>query len=352
MKIMSDPHHHASCSATDSIATITDSQKTYILTFDLERKLRLLRSVGIKTPNNNDSVMRDVRQHLTDAIKNCFSGQEVVIHSITMEDLADEIWSKALNKKSLLQNAVVVSTCLELAAPRYGHTLEINRIINIDGNIIGIGPRPGFPPIDDQLANIAHVAAGQPIVIVEDGSFTGNTLCHTLNAFRAKGLDVAAIVVGFIFQEARQKVKNIFNGELIVVEEMADYLDWLPDHDFFPFTPNCGRVLGTKFGNDFLPFYTYNGASYAVPYLTTFCDVTAWAGIPHDRANAFSLWCAQTTLAIYRAIDALNGEQVKIGDLLQVRPRISVPISVGQKKFPSLDTKVSDFLVETCHMMA
>jgi len=348
---MSDTHHHESHSTTHSAAAVADSQRTYILTFDLERKLRLLRSIGIKTPDNGDSVLRDVRQHLTDAVTNCFSGQNITLRSITMDDLADEIWSRALNKKSLLQNAVVVSTCLELATPRRGYTLELNRIVDIDGNIIGIGPRPGFPSIDDQLTNIAHIATGQPIVIVEDGSFTGNTLLYTIDAFRAKGLDVAAIVVGFIFQDARRKLENSFNGELIVVEEMTDYLDWMPDHDFFPFTPNCGRVFGTKFGDDFLPFYTHNGASYAIPYLTTFCNMATWSGIPSDKANAFSLWCAQTTLEIYRAIDVLNGESVKIGDLLEVRPRISVPIAIGQKKFPALDVKVVDFLSETCHMM-
>src|SRR3989338_2547229 len=312
---MQDSHHHKSHSVTHSAAAVADDQKTYILTFDLERKLRLLRSVGIKTPDNSDSVLRDVRQHLTDAVTNCFSGQNIALRSIATEDLADEIWSRALNKKSLLQNAVIVSTCLELAAPRRGYTLELNRIVDIDGNIIGIGPRPGFPPIADQWAKIAHMAAGHPFEIVEAGSFTGNTLLYTINAFRAKGLDVAAVVVGFIFQEASQKLESNFDGELIVVEEMADYLDWMPDHDFFPFTPNCGRVLGTKFGDDYLPFYTYNGASYAVPYLTTFCDVTAWSGIPRDKVNAFSLWCTQTTLEIYRAIDALNGESIKIGDL-------------------------------------
>ncbi len=45
----------------------------------------------------------------------------------------------------------------------------------------------------------------------------------------------------------------------------------------------------------------------------------------------------------------MNRTEIKIGDLMGVRLRVSVPISIGQNIFPQLDTRIINFISEACH---
>lgn len=320
--------------------------KSYVLTFDLGEKVKLLRSVGLKTPDSNDPFYTEVRTEIVKKFKTYLPGVKII--DIATQELAEEIVSRAVGKKRLLQNGIVVSTCLEIAISRRGVPLEINRIIDQEGKILGIGPRPGYPSVDEQINGIHAIASGQPIILVEDGSFTGNTIVYIVEKLQQHQLTIATIVIGFAFPRALKRIKEVYNGEIIIVEEVEDYIDWMPDHDFFPFTPNCGRVLGLRWNKNCFPFYTYNGASYSVPYLHEFCPVNDWTNIPQHYTKEFSSFCAWETLKLFNKIECLSKEDIKIGDLMAVRPRISIPLGVGEDSLPNLETRVSSYLSDLC----
>ena len=328
--------------------------RSYVLTCDLGQKIKQWHHFKIKTPPENDPFFSDLKKGMKLRLESIFPGVE--IKTIDMADLVDEIVGEAMSKKSLLKNVAIVSTCPEIAkeVQSHTHTLEINRIVDLQGNIIGLGPRPGHPGIDYQINQIARSLNGEPVVLIEDGSFTGNTLLFILEKFRRYHVPVAAIVVGFIFPTAMERLKQCphFKGEIVVIEEIANCIDWVPDHDFFPFVANCGRVLGLSFNGNILPFYTYEGASYSIPYLTTFAPMSEWTSIPPDKVNDFSIFCADQATRLFSMIDSMNDDPVKIGQLLDGRPRISVPLSVGNWNFPSLETSIREYMSETRQMMS
>lgn len=324
--------------------------ETYILIKNLGQRLKLFRDVGIKTPGAHDPFVIGIQDDFCHVLAKTMPERNVI--TIDMEDLSSEIAFRALDRCRGLKKAVVVSTCLEIAVPRDGCVLELNRIIDYRGTILGIGPRPGFAPIEKQLDIIASIAGKKTVVLVEDGSFTGRTLSTVIAKLQKRGLHVGAIVLGFTFPGALRHVKECFKGEIVVVKDFENPIDWMPEHDFFPFFPNCGRTLGTAMNGHVFPFYNEEGATFSVPYIYPFAPVSDWASIPAEKANQFSLFCLYKTLEIFRYLEEMNGREIKIGDLMGIRPRVSIPVSIDQSYFPSLDSRVTHFLEETCHELS
>ncbi|MDO8669636.1 MAG: hypothetical protein Q7K65_05065 [Candidatus Buchananbacteria bacterium] len=322
-------------------------KKTYILTFDLSSKLKLLRTVGLKVPDAKDAIFTEIKNDLTSMVKSCFTDVSVI--AVNMEDLSEEILSRAMEHGSSLKDAMVVSTCLEISSLKRGQAIEINRLIDRSGKIIGLGPRPGHGPLESQIQSIAAICRDRSVILMEDGTFTGGTLLQILGMFKEHRINVAAVVLGFAFEAALKNLDRQFNGDVFVVEKLGKFIDWMPDHDFFPFVPNCGRVIGIPWNGCSLPFYTHNGASYSVPYILPFCPMTKWTSIPEDKALSFSKYCLERDLEIFRELERLNGRRLIIGDLMNIYPRVSIPITVGQKHLPHLDASITEFLSDLCH---
>lgn len=157
---------------------------------------------------------------------------------------------------------------------------------------------------------------------------------------------LSAVTAGICFPPAIERLRKDFNGELVIVQEVEKPYDWMPDHDFVPFVPNCGRVFGGLFGKDVLPYYTHDGLSYCFPYILPFGDPTKWASIPKDHAYSFSGLCLEEAYKLFGMLDKLNNRGITPIDLLGSAPRISVPMSVGSSQLPNSDTPISEFLSE------
>jgi hypothetical protein len=324
-----------------------ENGKTYILTCALGSKVKAIRQLGLKTPGERDPFFTEFQTEMVKRIENSVPGCEVMM--LPMDELADTILSKALSLKSKLKEALVVSSCAEIAVPRRGCILEINRLVDEKGEILGLGPRPGTIPLNQQIGHISRVCDGRSVVLMEDGSFTGSTLSFIIDEFAKFDTRIAAVVVGFIFPAAKEKILNKLQGDLVEIAVVNDIVDWMPDYDFVPFVPNCGRPLGVKLAKNVYPFYSLEGASYSFPYLSTFAPISDWASIPKLSARAFSLFCLQKTLELFELLEKTNNAEIKIGDLVSIMPRISVPICVGDIAFPKLDTGVTEYLHEVCH---
>lgn len=323
------------------------SDKLFVITNDVGTRVAGLRSVGIKTPDPNDSIFKEFHAGLKEQISHMLPGVKTVEYDMT--ELADEIWSRAIQLKADLASTLVVSTCAELASTRRGHIIEMNRIVDLNGQIIGFGPRPGTDLLSKQIAGISSLAQGKSIVIAEDGAFSGGTVNYLVDQFTKSWVEVVGVVVGICFPEAVSTIKKSFGGRLIAVEEAETPVEWMPDHDFLPFMPNCGRVFGFMFGEEGVPLYTHDGTSFCFPYINPFGDPVKWASIPQEHAAEFSIFCLEQALGIYEHLDKLNGRRLTINDVRGVTPKISIPMSLGNKRLPKIDVPISSFLKEVCH---
>ena len=323
------------------------SDSLFVITNDVGSRISGLRSLGLKTPAADDFIFRKFHENLAERISRMLPEVKVVTYD--MNELVRNIWAQALKLKADLSSAVVVSTCAELAETRRGHIVEMNRIVDVEGSIIGFGPRPGAPLIGDQIAGIAEIARGKSVVVAEDGAFSGKTINYLVSRLAKHRIEVAGLVVGICFPKAVESIRRSFNGKFIVVEETEKPFEWMPDHDFLPFVPNCGRVFGTMFGNEGMPCYTHDGVSFSFPYILPFGDPVNWASIPQEHAVDFSLFCLRESLALFRILDEMNGRPLKIRDIMRSTPRVSMPMTRGRRHLPNAGISISGFLSEVCH---
>lgn len=246
-----------------------------------------------------------------------------------------------------MRNAIIVSTCPEITALRNGAalSLNINRLVDYDGKILGIGPRPGTESISAQIEHIANYAHDRQVILVEDGSFTGKTLRYILEMLQNKHVRVSAVVLGFVFQNAREIIREGFNGEIFDIEKVDGIIDWMPDHDFMPFVPSNGRVIGHRCSGELLPIYDQDGLTQCVPYLDGFCPLTDWAGIPAEGCREITEFFISATYELFEIISFLNDSRIlTIGDLAGTLPRVSIPFSLYGQPTVTKDTPILGFL--------
>lgn len=331
-------------------------QKQYMLTGDLEGKLHQFEIGGIKVPDEAFRLVDQFQNELAGKLRRFMP--QVQIRFIRMTEMAERITTKANDHEhgAEIANALVVSTCSEIVQSAGGKVLEINRIIDgspTNTDPIGYGPRPGFPSLRNQIAALVAGSDHRPIILIDDGSFTGGSLSYIIRELKSAGARVRGVVVGFAFPIAAEAIRKALGPEgfLVTTEETGDLLDWMPDHDFMPFMPNCGRVVGYSKGEEIYPCYTHDGFSRSTPYLLPFCPMADWTGISGsgdaEELRWLSQYCFDQTGHLFELLEQANHRELCINDLKWIRPAISVPYRLGDSPFMGLSSvRIIEHLVK------
>lgn len=323
----------------------------YVITHDLGQRLQALSSAGLVVPAADDPMIVAAQRQLVEDMSEAIpDGNKVV--TIQMEDLAREVVAAVRER---WPDALIVSACPEISTPECVH-LEVSRLYGLRGEFVGVGPRPGYPSLLEQVEEFRDASRDRGIVIVEDGVFSGATAEHIVNRMKAKGITPLGFVAGFTFDRGRNVLDAIQRGrtEVVLAHELDNPVAWHPDHDFFPFIPGSGRVVGFtldgRYRTNRFPLYTYNGATYAFPYLPQFSNSARlwadWSGLPDSAAEVFGNNCLNSVIELYKTIERLNNRQIVIGDVISSSTRTSIHLKVGESDFPPLDTRIVDYLQE------
>ncbi len=324
----------------------------YLLTEDLGEKMEGLRHLGLKTPDPHGQYFDDIQSDLAANLQIAI-GDDYRVERLKMRDIADEVLGKISELYG--DDIFVVSTCPEIAHPSYGASVEINRLVDSYGTPIGLGPRPGHLDLPTQFANIkrlAHIKGKDvSVVVAEDGVFKGETMKSVVVGLQNAGLNVVGVVAGFSYDQASlPALEEELGVKIDVVQEFGPVLDWVPDHDFLPFTPGCGKVLGVKFGLRISPFYSKELATFCMPYISPHSPVSDWANIPEENVKSFSKSCRLLALGLYQDLEKLNGGTIEIDRILHSKQRVSIPIpldEVGKEisyRFPEKKSRVTAVL--------
>jgi hypothetical protein len=316
----------------------------YILTHGLSKKVELFKSIGLNTPEPNNRFYADFKEGLEENIRQALPQDK--IRSLHLSNLEARVWARAVRMNEAIRNTIIVGTTRDECLPERGLCLEINRLYDGSGKKIGFGPRPGNPSLSVQFENLARQVGDKFIILVEEGSATGSTVVNILERFRFWGVAVSAIVLGLSTKEAELRIRQSFDGPLVVLESIPEKItDWMPDHDFIPFIPNGGRVFGSYVGGEFYPVYTAEGAPLAFPYIRPFGNPKMWASLPTDSVDTFSRFCLTQTVELFGLIENLNGGmRLRVKDLMGTRPMANIPISLDGANFPRLETEVVGYL--------
>ncbi len=315
---------------------------TYVVTYDVASRLQAFRPKTLTIPRPDDQLFERFHMGLFQKIQQALPG--INIDTIEMSELRRKIWEQVDIRITDLGRQAVLSTCPEIADSNpksEGLLLNINRLFNTDGQLIGHGPRPGFEPLARQFDELAKKIAGRSVVLIEDGAFSGGTLRSVLHELNSRGITVTAIVIGFCCTRAKFVLDQFFKGELVIVHPIENLLDWIPDHDLIPFIPNCGRVLGEPVSHGFMPVRSAEGFSRAYPYILPFGKIEEWASLPIEGARDLSGFCLETSIELFGWV----GPKMTIGELLEANPRASLPIEIGADQAQvALDMEVVGFL--------
>ncbi len=319
-----------------------DRHGTYVVTYDVASRLQAFRPKTLSIPRPDDQLFERFHMGLFERIQQALPN--ISVDTIEMSELRRKIWEQVNTRVVDLDQQAVLSTCQEIADSNpksEGLLLNINRLFNTDGQLIGHGPRPGFEPLVKQFDDLAKKIAGRSVVLIEDGAFSGGTMRHVLHELNSRGLTVTAMVIGFCCTRAKFVLGHVFKGELVIVHPIENLLDWIPDHDLIPFIPNCGRVLGESSPQSYMPVRRSDGFSCAYPYVLPFGRIEEWASLPIEGAMDLSRLCLDTSIEIFGRISG----KMTIGELLRANPRVSMPIEIGSHDvLTAMDTEIVGFL--------
>lgn len=325
--------------------------RTYVVTYDMASLLQAFVWTPIRVPAEDDPIFKLFQAGLNEKLKQALP--EARVHPIVMSDLRCQLWEE-VGKISGNDGYVVVVTRYDVTeASRKASAivkaekcvLSINRLFNGNGDMMGYGPRPGFPTLGRQFEEIKKYVADKPVILMEDGSVTGGTIFFILDRLRELGVDVPIVIVGFSCSKADTALGHVYAGDPVIVHDVGDVIDWLPDHDLIPFTPNCGRVLGKRMSEGLMPALVDGGVTYAYPYILPFGRMTEWSSLSQISALEISRYCLDWSISLWEMIGEMNGRTITVGELAGICPRISIPIEVGRRpEMPSPRLGAAEFL--------
>lgn len=241
------------------------SGRTYLLVLDLPEMMEAYERVGLQLPDV--AFFKERQRRLSARLQETIPGCSLEI--IEANKLVNKIASLLHDLLLVTPDAVVISTMNSVASKMSGHCLQINRLVDPAGKTLGLGARPGNNSLRSQFSDIKGCLEKRPVILVEDGSFSGGTMKSMIEICDGMHMEVKHLVIGFLFPAARENILKAFpKAKDIHCWREENFVDWMPDHDFYPFVPNAGRVVGFSYNSHHVPVYLHNGLCLCMP---SFC---------------------------------------------------------------------------------
>lgn len=283
----------------------------------------------------------DVKEAFTRKIQSFFPANPVIW--VSLKEVQEGLSQGVAKAKFLFPDALIV-TLSSLYFPNADCEISANRVVDGTGTRLGLAHRPGAQSLSQQVFEVKHVAGGRPIVVVDDTLFHG----ETLELLEALGLRIDTAVEYFTGSEAYEKFCRKFS--VISVLTLNSYKDVMPLHDFLPFLPLCGKVLGCVSEGSCAPAQTKDGYSISFPYLLpwiTPVQLYDWASIPEENAVDFSVFALKQSIVVAQRLREYG--YTTIGDAVRpCPPRRSIPWCDGQH-MPDPHESVVDYLARSLH---
>ena len=323
--------------------SVKSKSKTYLLVLDLPEMMEAYERVGLKLPDVAffKERQRCLATKLQEIIPDC------CVETIEANKLTNKIVSLLRDLLTVTPEAVVISTVRDVASKTNGHCIQINRLVDPAGQAIGVGARPGNESLHNQFNEIRVSLEKHPVILVEDGSFSGGTMRRMIEICNEMQIEIKHLVAGFLFPSAKENILKVFPREKdIHCWRDESFLDWMPDHDFYPFVPNAGKVVGFSYEGRQMPVYLHNGLSLCKPYVLPYGNPVEWASIPEEHAKKFSTFCIQEARTIFWEMERINNQKITLESLRNTYPHVSLPICNGDKEFPCIKTRILDTLLQ------
>ncbi len=283
-----------------------DHKQTYIVTEDLALAHSLSDDSDLLPPG----VLEQCRDMLYRNLRE-ITGAELKVY--TEERVVSELNTLVRSVCAELDNPFIVS--LTLYTNGHHASLKATRVAYPDGDgftkhekVIARSCTPALPM---QVREILDEADGRPIVLVDDGIWSGKTSSQIVELFAEQGVEVSAIVAFLAADWNNFEDKYpVLSTKTSVVRSFAsgEVLDWICERDFYIGVPGFGRTLGlgTKLQAD--------PRAIGIPYILP-GSPSGDASIPQEYAVSFTLLCLDIAALFYRGRGEILGRDVQVRDL-------------------------------------
>jgi hypothetical protein len=211
-----------------------------------------------------------------------------------------------------------------------GFHISITRFVDKDNGDLSRGPRPESPydTIEEQVLACGRCwrhSSGRrlrPVVLVDDGAFTGKTIEMVLEMLANEEMYVDSVRLGVAkpeavnviaeWQHSRTKHSIRFLGCLKLCPPAKD---WVCQRDFFPGVPLSGRVLGEEYHGKIVPVRGKpSDKPVRKPYLVSWGSIKNWANITKG-GNEFTKASLDLSVLLWEELERIWEQEITISDL-------------------------------------
>lgn len=221
---------------------------------------------------------------------------EIVDEEELRHGLNDFATQRNLNPHQRLQIISLDRAYVDRTTPNILGYLDITRGVDDGLASAGLKPRPNSDSIDAQLNRFAS-EHNFPVIVLDDVIFSGDGIHWLINQLAERRRPVVKVIAGIGIRTLNGESAGItqlrqLGIQVECVREYETVVDEVCQRDFVAGVPMSGRSV-----------YSNNGEISSAPYFAPFGDAARWASIPEGRIDEFSVFCMETSIALFRRIE-------------------------------------------------
>lgn len=306
---------------------------TYLVTEDLS-KLVTRWCKKRHEPFPDIRFFESIMTSLCDALqRHCFPDEKIKVVHLPQESFADILDRRRSRDAERLNEFWVAldDVYADIGVQgEDGFHISITRFVDKDDVNLKRGARPESPftSIDEQIKDCAKCWAGssgrekRPVVLVDDGTFTGGTIIKVLKQLANHGMLVNTIRLGVANPDAINAIAEWKHEEtqhsvgfLGCLKLCPPVFDWVAERDFFPGVPFSGRAVGRMEDGIVSPIRaSHSNGPFRKSYLSGWGQIQSWAQLTTGK-DAFTRAALELSIQLWEELEKRWGRPILVSDL-------------------------------------
>jgi len=181
------------------------------------------------------------------------------------------------------------------------YLIELTRSVSPEGLDKGLRHRFGSESLFKQL-NVLKKSGIKEVCLYDDVIFSGVLAERIIRLLSILGINVSKFYAGIGIQEGVDKIENSFSIEVNCAHTYNQVVDEVCERDFYLGIPFSGRSL-------------INEDNLGLSYILPFGKPEAWASIPNEYQESFSIFCINQTIKLFEEIENSSNKIVCCSDI-------------------------------------
>jgi len=174
--------------------------------------------------------------------------------------------------------------------------------------LAGEGFRPGFPAVADQLVQLRDLVGSEPVALIEDDMYTGETLASTVADLLNAGINVRQVVVGIQICQTDLAIDDVQTAAAVRYalnrqRALSEQIDLGDPRDYLIGLSGLVILLDSTRGKPSLG---------RAPYILPFVRPSDRASFPPDSDWSLSMAILELSRNFYHDLSSQLGEDIRV----------------------------------------